>query len=166
MRSTIRHAWLRKIGDIPVSTVADVKRALLTLFEQPRANYMLTLSHPEIRHGLTNDSIPQLNVNQLNFRNMFHDFCMPEGALDKPTATIRRDGDVYNYVTQAMKLTRGKKLLKNDHWDIWQKSEFIQLDQYDAQGMFGDPVPVTNKGAVFNLVWSYVVKELDKRKKA
>ena len=64
-----------------------------------------------------------------------------------------------------MKLTRGK-LLREDDWDIWQRSEFTQLDQYDAQGMFGDPVPVTNKGAVFNLVWSYVVKELDKRKKA
>ena len=66
---------------------------------------------------------------------------------------------------QAMKLTHGK-LLKDDDWDVWQKSEFTQLDQYDSQGMFGDPMPVTNKGAVFNLVWSYVIKELDKRKKA
>ena len=64
-----------------------------------------------------------------------------------------------------MKLTRGK-LVREDDWDIWQQSEFTQLDQYDAQGMFGAPAPVTNKGAVFNLVWSYVVKELDKRKKA
>ena len=66
---------------------------------------MLTFSHPEIRHGLTNNGILQLNIDQLNSRNMFHDFCMPEGALDKPTATIRRNGDVFNYVTQAMELT-------------------------------------------------------------
>ena len=64
-----------------------------------------------------------------------------------------------------MKLTRGK-LLRDDDWDVWQKSEFTQLNQYDAQGMFGDPVPVTNKGAVFNLVWSYVIQELDKQKEA
>ncbi|KAL7544254.1 LOW QUALITY PROTEIN: hypothetical protein ACHAWF_007634, partial [Thalassiosira exigua] len=32
--------------------------------------------------------------------------------------------------------------------------------------MFGDPVPVDSDAAVFNLVWMYVVKKLDKRKKA
>ena len=32
--------------------------------------------------------------------------------------------------------------------------------------MFGKHVPVTDKRAVFNLVWSYVVEELDKHKKA
>ena len=32
--------------------------------------------------------------------------------------------------------------------------------------MFCDPVPVTDKGAVFNSVWTYNTKELDKQKKA
>ena len=64
-----------------------------------------------------------------------------------------------------MKLTR-EKLLKSDYWNDWQNSEYTQLDQYDAQGMFGDPVPVADKGVVFNLVWTYNIKELDKRKKA
>ena len=62
-------------------------------------------------------------------------------------------------------LTRGA-LLKSDDWDEWQQSEFAQLDQYDEQGMFGTPVNATGDLSVFNLVWSYVVKELDKRKKA
>ena len=48
-----------------------------------------------------------------------------------------------------MELTRGK-LLKEDDWDVWQKLEYTQLDQYDARGMFGEPVPVTDKGVVFN----------------
>ena len=60
-----------------------------------------------------------------------------------------------------MQLTRGK-LLKDEDWDIWQKSEFTQLDQYEAHGIFGVPVPVIDKGAIVNLLWSYVVKELDK----
>ena len=82
---------------------------------------------------------------------------MPKDALAQPTATIRRDGDVYNFVMQTMKLTTGK-LLKDEDWDVWQKSGFTQLDQYEVQGMFGDPVPVTDKGALFNLVWSYVIE--------
>ena len=81
---------------------------------------------------------------------MFHDFFIPKDALAQPTSTICRDGDVYNFVTKAMKLTRGK-LLKDEDWNIWQQSEFTQLDQYEAQGMFGDPIPVTDKGAIFNL---------------
>jgi hypothetical protein len=74
-------------------------------------------------------------------------------------------GDVLNYVTRVMKLTRGK-LLRQDDWSEWQTSEFLQLDQYDSQDMFGSPEAVESNEAVFNLVWSYGIKALDARKKA
>ena len=64
-----------------------------------------------------------------------------------------------------MRLTRGK-LLKQDDWCDWQASEFLQLDQYNAKGMFGAPVAVNRDDAVFYLVWTYAVKTLDGRKKA
>ena len=76
------------------------------------------------------------------------------------------DGGVLQYITRAHKLTRGVLLLKQWDWDNWQKSEFLQLDQYELQGMFGEPVLVSNSNAVFNLVWTYAVKEVDGRKKA
>ena len=47
-----------------------------------------------------------------------------------------RSGDVLNVVTRVMRLTRGK-LMKQPNWDEWQASKYLQLDQYDAQGMFG-----------------------------
>jgi hypothetical protein len=40
------------------------------------------------------------------------------------------------------------------------------LDQYEAQGLFGKPFKVDSNKAVFNLVWAYLVQELDKCKKA
>jgi len=55
-----------------------------------------------------------------------------------PPYRIVEDGDVLNYVTRVMKLTRGK-LLQQDDWTNWQASEYLQLDQYNAQGMFGTP---------------------------
>jgi hypothetical protein len=64
-----------------------------------------------------------------------------------------------------MKLTRGK-LLRQDDWADWQESEYLQLNQYDSQGMFGDPVAVDDDAAVFHLVWTYAIKALDRRKKA
>jgi hypothetical protein len=68
-------------------------------------------------------------------------------------------------VTWVMQLTRGK-LLKQPDWDDWQASEFLQLDQYDSQGMFGALVMVDSEVAVFHSVWTYAIKALDGQKKA
>ncbi len=75
------------------------------------------------------------------------------------------DGDVLNYTTKVMKLTRGKLTQQKD-WNDWQSSEYLQLNQYEDQGMFGTPVPVTPDDAVFHLVWTYNIKAVDGRKKA
>ena len=55
--------------------------------------------------------------------------------------------------------------MKQDDWNDWNESEHLQLDQYDKQFMFGDPVIVDDDSAIFHLVWTYVVKELDGPKK-
>ena len=85
--------------------------------------------------------------------------------MSNPRFEQKWDGDVFNCVGVAMKLTRGN-LLENDDWKEWRSPEWKQLDQYEAQAMFGEPVPAPEEAPVFHLVWTYVVKELDKRKKA
>jgi hypothetical protein len=72
---------------------------------------------------------------------------------------------VLHYITKVQHLTRGR-LIKQDNWSDWTSLEFIQLDQYEAQGMFGEPCIVTSEEAVFNLVWRYMIKDVDKQKKA
>ena len=67
-----------------------------------------------LKHDLVNDGIPQFNVNWLKSRNMLQDFHMPEDAIHKSTTTIRWDGDVFNYLSLAMKLTQGKLLEDED----------------------------------------------------
>jgi hypothetical protein len=69
------------------------------------------------------------------------------------------------YITRVMRLTHGR-LLKQDDWRDWQGSEFLQLDQYDDQHCFGDPISVEKEDSVFHLVWTYNIKALDVRKKA
>ncbi len=64
-----------------------------------------------------------------------------------------------------MWLTQGK-LPQQDNWLKSQTSEYLQLDQYNAQGMFGDPVGVDKDNTVFCLVWTYRIKTLDQHKKA
>ncbi len=74
-------------------------------------------------------------------------------------------GGVLNVVNRVMKLTHGK-LLKQSDWNDWRDSEYLQLDQYYNQGMFGTPQHVTKDDAVFHMVWRYAIKALDGRKKA
>jgi hypothetical protein len=64
-----------------------------------------------------------------------------------------------------MKLTRGK-FLKQVDWNDWQESEYLQLNQYHDQGMFGPPQLVKKDAAIFPLIRTYNVKALDGRKKA
>ncbi len=68
-------------------------------------------------------------------------------------------------VNRVMKLTR-VKLLKQPDWNDWRDSEYLQLNQYDEQGMFGTPQLVDKDAAVFHTVWTYAIKALDGRKKA
>lgn len=133
----------------------------------------LLMAHSELKDGLVESGIPQVNVDQLNHRYSFDNIdimtqeqfdawfaCLPRSLYD-----LVEEGGVINLVTIANKLTR-RILLQQEDWDDWKESEFTQLDQYAKQHMFGDPCPVTKKSAVFNLIWTYVVKELDGRKKA
>ncbi len=53
-----------------------------------------------------------------------------------------------------------------DDWNDWQESEYLQLNQYNAQNMFGMPVFASEDDAVFHLVWTYNIKAVDGRKKA
>ncbi len=48
----------------------------------------------------------------------------------------------------------------------WQDLEYLQLNQYYDQGMFGTPQCVNKEAAVFHTVWMYVIKALDGYKKA
>ncbi len=79
--------------------------------------------------------------------------------------TLVDDGGVINCTTKVMKLTR-RSLLQQDDWNDWQESEYLQLNQYKAQNMFGMPVFASEDNAVFHLVWTYNIKAVDGRKKA
>ena len=68
-RSRLKRAWLVKIGSYEVNTVEEVRQSLLRCTTDPAENIadcLLTFSYPEIKHGLTNEGIPQGNLDQLN----------------------------------------------------------------------------------------------------
>ena len=73
--------------------------------------------------------------------------------------------DVWNTTTGVMKLTHDK-LRKQDDWNDWKESEYLQLDQDEKQYMFGAPVKLDTVDNVFDLIWTNVEKSFFKQKKA
>ena len=156
-----------------VTTVDELTLIFQQLPVTKASTCTLLLAHSEIKNGHVETGIPQINVDQLNHRYSFDDIdVMTQEQFDLWFAQLPRcmydlvdEGGVVNMVTTSNKLTR-RILLQQDDWPEWRDSEFIQLDQYAKQHMFGEPCKVTKQSAVFNLIWTYVIKELDGRKKA
>ena len=134
-----------------MDTEVDVIDALEKTVGDGANECMLTFLHPEVSHGLTCDGIPQVNLDQMNPRQMMDpSFCTlamkaqkerGEFIPDRPHNGLLMVVDcegVLNYMTRAMKLTRGK-LIRGESWREWHESEWKQLEQYDTQGMFSTP---------------------------
>ncbi len=154
-RTRIHGAWLIKIGPHIIHSIPDAHAAFSTIQVSGFTHISLLFAHPEIcpdfsRRGLpmvsssphfTQQVHDQLN-NRWEFSTVFEHLC------HHPSYRVVDDGGVLNTVTRVMKLTRGK-LIKQPDWDAWLASEYLQLDQYNAQGMFGTPVEVNSDVAVF-----------------
>jgi len=167
----IHGAWLIQVDGTPVTYISDAKAVFtrLSCTNSPRCT--LEFSHPEVNPDISNKGLPVMS--KLDFSQFTHDQLnnridlLKDGLRTqrKQQYNIVESGDVLNYNTRVMKLTRGK-LLSQDNWTDWQDSEYLQLDQYDAQGMFGNPVLSQEGDAIFHLVWTYAIKVVDGRKKA
>ena len=172
-RSRVRGACLMEINGVPVTYLDEVKGMFLSLGTTSTTTCTLLLAHSAIKDGLVETGIPQVNVDQLNNRWSFEDIeALTQDQFDRWFASIPphfyvilEHGGVKNFTTASHKLTR-RKLLQQDDWADWQNSEYLQLDQYSKQFMFGMPCAVTKKDAVFNLIWTYLVKPGSGVKKA
>lgn len=120
-RSRLRNAQLIKIDDTPVSTIADIENVFRSLCDLGRSSCTLLLAHSELKDGLVETGIPQINVDQLHRRYDFQDiFIMTQEEFDAWFAKLPRwfydiveAGGVANCVTAAHKLTR-RILLEQD----------------------------------------------------
>lgn len=157
-RSRCRGARLLEVEGRPVHSTKEVNDILCNLKDREFRRCRITLAHPELKAGLTTQGIPQLHIDQLNTR-----FIMNLDHIARQQAPKIVTGGVQHW--RFCKLTRGK-LLKTPEWTEWQQSEWLQLNQYYDQGMFGEPTFVKDHSQVFHVVWTYNIKDVDQRKKA
>lgn len=60
-------------------------------------------------------------------------------------------------------LTR-RLLLQQSDWPDWQKSEWKQLNQYEAQKTFGEPCALPKGANLLPLLWTYIIKDCGTKK--
>ena len=58
-----------------------------------------------------------------------------------------------------------KQLLKKEDWCEWEQSKWLQLDQYECQGIFGAPCAQPTGSRIFNIVWTYCTKMVGTNKR-
>jgi hypothetical protein len=172
-RSRLSGACILEVDGTKVSTVDELSKKLLSLKDSGAKHCTILMAHSAIRDGLVETGIPQINIDQLNDRHSLMSLdVMTQEQFDSWFASlpscfyeIVSEGGVLNLTTELHKLTR-RTLLQQDDWSDWETSEHLQLNQYEKQFMFGQPVKPTKKSAVFNLIWTYLIKKEDGRKKA
>ena len=172
-RSRLHGARILKVNGTPVAMSDELAQALLCLKNEGVKNCTILMAHSAIRDGLVKTGIPQVNIDMLNNRHslMSVDVMTQEqfnnwfSNLPMCFYDLVNKGGVLNLTTESHKLTR-QKLLDQDDWKDWESSEHLQLDQYEKQFIFGTPCKPTKKSAVFNLIWTYLIKKEDGRKKA
>jgi hypothetical protein len=170
-RNCIRGAWLIEIDGTPVSTIGDTHIIFCCLSNTNSHSCTLLFSHPKTVPDISNKGLPIMSKS--NFSQYTHDQLnnqldlLEDGLciLHTRNYDIIESGHVQNYITRVMQLMHGK-LLKQEDWSNWQQSEYLQLDQYDAQGMSSNPIAVEQDDTIFLLVWTYSIKALDGCKKA
>ncbi len=171
-RTQVRGAWLIKIGTLTITSIKEAHAAFMALRDLGATSTALLFAHLEIRPNLSHNGLPI--VSSAPFTQATHDqlnnpweFSTVADYLyaSAPTHTVVESSDILNVVNRVMKPTRGK-LLKQSNWNDWQESEYLQLNQYYDQGMFGQPQVVDKDAAIFHLVWTHNIKALVVRKKA
>jgi len=144
-RTWLRGAWLIKIAGTSVTMIDDARNVFESLSNSGATLAHLLFAHPDVRPDISCRGLPIISSEPFATHAQLNDrweFSMVALHLSKkPTYDLIDSWEVLNVVTRVMRLTRGK-LLKQHDWEEWQESKFLQLDQYDTQGMFGLPVMI------------------------
>ena len=145
-RSLIRNSVLRSVNNIPVRCIQDFVKAVA----QARHNYayevkvQIRLAKPTVRANAVNDIL------QLHFDQLRHILNQLHVELRQPHAYEHKDAFL-NY-TRA-------QLRKREDYQEWRNTEWKQLDKYEMQNMFGDPIPRPFLAIILPFVWTYLMKE-------
>ena len=163
-KTFLKNSIIYSIDNNVVSNNSDVSRLIKNSSSKSISLQIITPTPVDIH---PDTGVPQINFDQFIHISEIHQ----EIILDKVYTAVQEEQDNPDHIVvnrlSNNTLTR-TKLQQQSDWDEWEKSEFLQLDQYQRQNMFGKPGPLPTDGTEYNvlpMIWVYLVKT-DGRKKA
>ena len=168
-RSTLRNSILVEINGTIIDTLTAATQAISQARAQNKSSISIILIPPEHINLRPDNHVPQIHFDQLNVMAFQHHAAInntaawsdphnPPPVTDAMVFAAMDKGHINPRLTRAF-------LKRQSDWMDWNMSEFKQLNQYHAQGMFGDPVQRPPKCNILPLIWTYLVKS-DGTKKA
>jgi hypothetical protein len=122
-KSRLRHAFLLSVDTTDVHTISDVHQAIALARQAAQTSVVIVITKDKAKNSLSAVGLPQLYVDQLR---------VMKAHIAHPVQAV-----VHKAITGPKFNRRG--LQKQSDWPEWRDSEWIQLDNYDKQGMFGIP---------------------------
>jgi hypothetical protein len=151
-RSRLRHAYILSISSRAVFTLQDICQAVAQARQLSLPTCVITFTFDDVVNTLSHAGLPQIYFDQLH---------VMQGHIDQAKFAA------VNHININAPRLRRNNLLSSPTWPAWQDAEFLQLDNYHAQGMFGDPIIPPSASAIFHWVWIYSIKtQENNRKKA
>jgi dUTP pyrophosphatase len=186
-RTRLKNNRLLKIDGIPMTSVKDVT-SYFSLLDKDKKEVTLTIGLLEKTAMHEDDGLPLMYFDQLStiskhLHNIKYDqndtiqaddvnrdkdvsgpilinmmkAYLSEGTIQAAKAAIPK-AILPKSKQRGTKLTR-RKLKKLDNWKEWQKSEWLQLEQYENQDTFGPPCQLPVNANCLDLLWCYNIKD-------
>jgi hypothetical protein len=148
-KSRLRHAFLLSVDSIAVHTISDVQQAISLARQAAKNSAIIVFTKDEAQNSVSAIGLPQLYVDQLR---------------------VMKAHIAHTVQEVVHKAISGPKINRRSHqkqadWPEWRDSEWVQLDKYDKQSMFGTPCTAPIDASIFFWVWLYSIKPHEKSRK-
>ena len=163
-RQTIKGSTIHSINGTLIKDTDDV----ISFIKSTTADVLhIKFIQPQPTAIHEDTGLPQLNFDQFVTIASHHQ----DIIRDNIQFVVDNEMDIHENVqiSKLVKktLTRTKLKTRSD-WPQWEQSEFLQLDQYERQNMFGKPGPIPSdveNPSILPMIWVYIIK-VDGRYKA
>jgi hypothetical protein len=124
-------------GHHAVQTISDVHQEISLARQAAQTSVIIVFTKDEAKNILSDVGLPQLYFDQLR--------------VVKAHITHTVQAVVHKAITSP-KFNRCN-LQKQSDWPEWRDSKWVQLDNYDKQGMFGTPCTAPIDASILFWVW-------------
>ena len=163
-KQVLKNSRIHSINDTLVDSTSNITQIIKDSVD---TSITLTVIPPTPTHIHPDTGVPQLNFDQFIHIAAIHQHILE----DTQSVVVHEELDDFSHIV-VNKLSKNAmtraNLMKQDDWPDWEQSEFLQLNQYEKQEMFGPPGSIPsdeNEYSILPMIWVYLIKT-DGRKKA